>query len=53
MQRLVGYMAAAMASGMGWKLGNLAGPVAGYFLAILAAAVTLYATRRWLRSALG
>lgn len=53
MQRLVGYMAAAMASSIGWKLGSLAGPFIGYFLAILAAAVTLYTTRRWLRSAFG
>lgn len=53
MQRLVAYLAAATASGVGWKLGNLVGPVVGYFVAILAAAVALYATRRWLREAIG
>lgn len=53
MQRLVAYLAAATASGVGWKLGSLVGPVAGYFVAIAAAAVALYVTRRWLREAIG
>jgi len=53
MQRLVGYMAAAVASAIGWKIGSYAGPLVGFFLAIVASAVALYATRRWLRTALG
>jgi hypothetical protein len=53
MQRLVSYLAAAAASVLGWKLGAMAGPAWAYFLAVFAAAGAMYATRRWLRSALG
>lgn len=53
MQRLIAYLAAAVASGVGWKLGSLIGPVAGYFVAMVAAAIGLYYTRRWLREAVG
>lgn len=53
MQRLVSYLAAAAGSALGWKLGAIAGPAGSYFLAVFAAAGAMYATRRWLRSALG
>ncbi|MEZ4388599.1 MAG: hypothetical protein R3D98_13715 [Candidatus Krumholzibacteriia bacterium] len=53
MQRLVGYLAASVASGVGWKLGSLLGPFAAYFISILAGAIGLYLTRRWLSEALG
>ena len=53
MQRLVAYLSASIASGIGWKLGSLIGPIAGYFVAILFSAVGFYVTRRWLREAIG
>lgn len=52
MQRLLSYMMAAMASGIGWKVGSVGGPAIGFFLAMIAAAVTLYFSRRWLRELL-
>jgi hypothetical protein len=53
MQRLLGYMIAAMASAVGFKLGLLIGPVAAFFTAVLFAGAGLYAARRWLTAALG
>jgi len=53
MQRMLGYFAAALMSGVGWKLGSMIGPVGGYFGALLLAAVALWLTRRWLRELLG
>lgn len=53
MQRVLSYFFASMASVVGWKLGNLGGPVPGYFLAIVAASLTLWFSKRWLRELLG
>ncbi|HOX24454.1 MAG TPA: hypothetical protein PLL30_01695 [Candidatus Krumholzibacteria bacterium] len=53
MQRIVGYTAAVVASGVGWKIGGLVGPIGAYFGALVLAAATLWLTRRWLRELLG
>jgi len=53
MQRMLGYTIAALASAVGWKLGNLIGPVTGFFAAVLCAATGLYLARRYLRELLG
>jgi len=49
MERMIGYLAAMVASVVGWQLGRPLGEFAGFFTSILAAALGLYFTRRWLR----
>jgi len=49
MERLVGYMAAILASLIGWRLGAPLGPLAGFVLALVMAGVGMYAARRWWR----
>ena len=53
MQRLLSYIIAGLASGVGWWLGSFAGPAAAYFAAVLLAGAGLYLARRWLREVLG
>lgn len=53
MQRMIGYMVSSVASFAGWKLGALINPMIGFLLSLVAAAVGLYYTRRWLKESLG
>jgi hypothetical protein len=46
-------MIAMLASAIGWQLGNLAGPIVGFFTSVFCAAAGLYLARRWLAERLG
>jgi hypothetical protein len=51
--RLISYMAATAASALGWRLGQMWGPLGSVVCSCFAAGAALYFTRRWLRDSLG
>jgi hypothetical protein len=53
MERFVSYAAAIAASSLGWNVGRHLGTGTGFVLAVLAAGIGMYLTRRWLRQHLG